>query len=106
MTSIYVLTARDKSTYSVKPTKVLRAFANEILATEAKQMIEECEPRLEVEVITVQLVGSIAAPAANPVSPVKTWSAFPVGAGYQNGPPTNDLANALAFPPHESKAAE
>lgn len=106
MTSIYVLTARDKSTYSVKPTKVLRAFSSEILATDAKLLIEDCEPRLEVEVITVPLVGGIADPAANPVSPVKTWSAFPMAVGYQNGPPTNDLANALAFPPHESKAAE
>jgi hypothetical protein len=75
MTSIYVLTARDKSTYSVKPTKVLRAFTNEVTATEAKLMIEDCEPRLDVEVITVPLVGGIADPAPNPHTPAASQMA-------------------------------
>lgn len=60
MTTIYVLTARDKTTYATKPTKILRAFTNEILATEAKLMIEDCEPRLEVEVVSVPLIGGLA----------------------------------------------
>ena len=55
MTDIYVLTARDKSTYSMKPTKLLRAFSSELDATAAKLLIEECEPRLDVEVVAVPL---------------------------------------------------
>lgn len=61
MTDIYILTARERTTYQTKPTKILRAFTNEILATEAKLLIEDCEPRLEVEVVTVPLVGVITA---------------------------------------------
>lgn len=100
MAHIYVLTARERTTYTAKPTKILRAFVDEIAATEIKLMIEDCNPAMDVEVVKVPLVASAKhGPEYPTVKVPQIFGGGMVGAIVQ--PPEN-MAVAPIEPPEDA----